>query len=45
MKKTYAAPTVINSGTVLHETLGPSGTAGEANSQFPPLTGRVGYYL
>lgn len=45
MKKTYAAPTAINSGSVLHETLGPEGTLGEGVAQFPPAGGRVGYYL
>jgi hypothetical protein len=44
MKKIYAAPTIISSGTVLRETLGESGGGNE--SAFKPLTaGSLGFNL
>jgi hypothetical protein len=45
MKKTYAAPSVINSGNVVRETLGGPVSGAEGQIKEPLSAGSVGFYL
>lgn len=45
MKKTYAAPSVINSGNVVRETLGGPVSGPEGQIKEPLSAGSVGFYL
>lgn len=46
MKMTYAAPTLVKSGSVLVETKGPISAPGDAdNGQLPVAVGSVGFHL
>lgn len=44
MKKTYTAPTISSTGSVIRETLGGSGS-GDEFAKKPLNAGTVGYYL
>jgi hypothetical protein len=44
MKKTYAAPTLICSGRVIGETLGPI-SAGNEPARLPVSAGRIGFFV
>ena len=45
MKRTYAAPCLINSGTVVSETLGGPVSGPEGQIKEPLSAGSVGFYL
>lgn len=45
MKKSYAAPTLIPSGTVVRTTLGGSNPNPESPTEQLVITGGAGYYL
>jgi hypothetical protein len=44
MKKTYATPTVISSGNVVRETLGPV-SSGNEPARLPISAGRIGFFV